>query len=199
MSTKDDEDWARILAGGDVKDADPEVRRLALALRDSLSRRMESLPVESSEEEWMASLHKKIGVVDETRAPGILERVASWLGSFSMPQVAVAALLVLSIGVGVRVALQDTDTLPPAVIRDFPAGERVFVEVDDPAAQQASLAKDLSAAGITVRMLTADDGTLIVQATLPEPVGDKLAGTLTRYGLKHFPGGDLDVGFRPRK
>lgn len=202
MSTKDDEDWAKILAGGDAEDADPKVRRNAQALRDALTRRLEAILVEGSDEAWLTQLRAKIGAGAQPATPSVMERIMTWMQGFSMPQLATAALLVLGIGVGLRLAMQDSsDTVPEMVTREFPAGERIYLEVDDPAARQSSLAQALKTAGIEPRILSepGGEGAKIVQASIPLPIDAKLTLVLAQHGLGNFPGGDLDVGFRRRR
>lgn len=205
---REDEDaWWDALAGNPPPDAEESLKREAAALRGAALRRLAAPAPEVDIEAALARLHhalrrdsteEPVGIVPQDR-PSSNGGLAGWLRSRTAHRWAMAAVLVLAVGLGIEAWIQSNDEIQSrrgAVDRSINAGERSYVRTIDPVRQQQELAAALKALGIEAQVFTDSSGAQVVQAALPAQVDGKLRETLDQHGLSAVTGGDLDVGFR---
>lgn len=219
MAEHPDDDWIALLAGQDVPHAPEAMKLEAALLRQALAERNEeidrhAIPTEEIESSLtsMLSQARAQGLLDAHAAadkskhaapgPGWLARLAKWFGLDAgqgfMPSMAIAATLVL--GIGVAVVMTPERQIPPELERGGPAPAQeagLPREVADPAVSAHALADALRKLGLTVSV-GEDLGFWFVESDVrtADPTG--LRTLLEREGLAVPPEGRLKVVFAPK-
>ena len=106
MATDDDKAWLDILAGQAVPDADPTLVRQAQAVRNELLRREHEAIAGADVEDQVSRFRVRIAAEGRRvhRFPNWMRKAAAWFTGFRAPQFALAACLILAVGLGQKPA-----------------------------------------------------------------------------------------------
>jgi len=172
MSEKDDQDWIRVLAGEEAKDADMATVREARALRAAM--------LEYEQRDEAADFDGQRGLQQllfRMRREQLLTREKRrW--NLVIPM-AIAATLALSVGIGIYMEREaSTDDLT----KTRGIGIAQTLQVADPAATRDALVKDLTALGAQPKVREGQ-GAIVIEATWPVKPGEGHAAFLERHKL----------------
>lgn len=220
MAERPEDDWCTLLAGQDAPDAPEALKREVQLLRQALATRNEEIdrldiPAEAVESGLAAMLNQARiqGLLEAQPAASVSVRHGQnpgWLGKLAkffgvdegqgfMPAMAIAATLVL--GVGVALVMMPEQRQPYELERGAskPGTEAGMPrEVADPAGAARRLAEMLRALGLTVTM-GEDLGLWFVEADVRAADPAALHTLLEREGFAPPPDGRLRVVFAPRR
>lgn len=189
MTDKDeDQGWLDALAGKHNPDADPEVSRRAALLRRAIQRHDTRLKAgEFDVESGLQKLRFRMQR-EGLRGSG---KTAFFTSRFA--QYAIAASIVLTIGLTMRLYLHEQPTQNEAEI--MRGSSQQIVLAPDPEARLKQLATELDQLGIKYQ-IERKDGKILLKAAGIDPANEEMAGFLERNHITPPVGMEVELDIR---